>query len=270
MNLHDHMQRAVDGAEPDLDRLSRVARAQGTRLRRRRQGVTALGAMAAVSVLAVGVGLSAGGQPGGQRAADPAGGPAASPGATSDLSRTAPLTGRGATAALAHVVASLEDGTASGFRGQGTPAHHESYSELQWDDGGGGVSVIGLNVQPGMRHETSCRSVVAWCSVRKDENGTLTTYEEHTPVAEGVGIRRVAELVRADGVRVVVSSSNGHDLPRSQWDLTRPQPALTTEQLVRIVRQPWWGAELPARFDEQGEALEGYVDFESAVGGKES
>lgn len=269
MNLHDRMQQAVEHADPDLDRLGRVARVQGTRLRRRRQGLVLLGAAAVVSAVALGAGVlqaqdvvqrPGAGVP--QIASDPvSASPTAEP--SLDLSIEGPASGRGVTAALRHAISSVEDGSASQFAGQGGSGRGDDfYGELAWTDDGPGVSVVGVNVQPGMDFASTCTSYVVNCtSEAQAGGGRLTTYEERTPVAAGVGVRWVADLLRADGTRVVASSTNGYDLPSNRWDVTRPLPALTFAQLTQIIRQPWWGGELPQYFLDRGEELDGYQDF---------
>ncbi len=180
-----------------------------------------------------------------------------------------PFTGRGVTAGLLEAVQAESDGRADAFQGQGggTEPSSEAYGQLDWSAADGrGVSVIGVNVQPGLDYVTRCSAAILRCSSRTSpDGGTLTTFEEHTRVAEGVGIRRVAELVRADGVRVVVAATNGYQLPRGDWDVTRPEPALDLAQLADVALRPWWGEELPTRLLTRGEALRPYVDLEPDV-----
>ncbi|MGI9155026.1 MAG: hypothetical protein ACR2FG_00055 [Marmoricola sp.] len=76
------------------------------------------------------------------------------------------------------------------------------------------------------------------------------TYER---VHDGVGIRRFAEMKRSDGTLVTASSTNGFELVRQfDWDITRPEQALSYAQLEAVVSEPWWGAQLPTYLLDQG------------------
>lgn len=72
----------------------------------------------------------------------------------------------------------------------------------------------------GADYLNSCRKEDPRCTstVRKKDGTLPSTYEQHTPVAGGVGIRRVAELLQVDGTRVVVSASNVYDRPPNAPD----------------------------------------------------
>lgn len=257
MNITDHLRQAVESSDAehlDLHRLARVARHQGMRARRRRRGSVVLGAAVVVGLVALGSTALSG------RDADRAGGVqvATTPSAPTG---SLPFTGRAVAAALRSAVSDAAQGRAGAFAGQ---AGSEAYAQLDWTDADGrGVSVIGVNVQPGMDFVSSCGATELHCTRTVTGGATLTTYEEHTPVAAGVGIRRVADLLRADGTRIVVSATNGYDLPSNRWDVTRPQPPLDTAQLTRIASLPWWGPELPAHFLEQGRQLAPYDDPDS-------
>ncbi len=84
------------------------------------------------------------------------------------------------------------------------------------------------------------------CRVSTLPDGSLLrTYAEHSAsVSGGTGERLVAERVVGQ-VRVVASATNGFELPANDWDITRPDAVLSTEQLTAVVSQPWWGFELP-------------------------
>lgn len=272
MNISDHLQRAAsDFDDLDLDHLARVARVQGTRHLRRRRGLALLGTAALVGAVAVGSSalLGHGADPAGHlQAADsgtpepsaPAPTPTPTPTPTLDPSDTGRFTGRGVAAGLRHVVSDVEQGRAGAFAGQ---ADSEAYGQLDWTDADGlGVSVVGLNVQPGMDYVSRCGRYELRCTRTHPTPGsTLVTYEEHSTVAGGVGIRRVADLLRADGTRVVVGATNGYDLPANKWDITRAQPPLSFAQLTRIVDRPWWGEELPRYLLDQGKRLRPYDEL---------
>jgi hypothetical protein len=286
MNLSEHFRQATEAPGSDgldLHRLARVARSEGTRARRRQRGVALLGSAALVGVVAGGSALLLGPDPD-RAAALPVPGvtpsatatdaPTASPTdvasatptsePTLDPADTGPFTGRGIAAALRFAVSDVEAGRAGAFAGQATD---EAFGQLDWTDADGlGVSVVGVNVQPQMDFVTSCtEAYVHHCTSSHRDGGTLTTYDELTPVRDGVGVRRVADFLRADGTRVVASATNGYDLPSNQWDVTRTQPPLGFAELARVVSQPWWGAELPTYFLEQGRALAPYDDLGSAT-----
>jgi hypothetical protein len=264
MNISDHLHQAArhpDADSLDLHRLARVARVQGTRARRRRRGVTLLGSAALVAVAAAGSAALLGSDPArpGSTAVRPAiasGTP--TPGATTGTGR---FTGRGVAAALRSTVADVAQGRAGAFAGQ---SGSEVYAQLDWTAADGlGVSVVGINVQPHMDFVSSCGETERRCTRTVTDGVTLTTYEEHTRVAGGVGVRRVADLLRADGTRVVVSATNGYDLPSNRWDVTRPQPPLSFAQLTSVVERPWWGSQLPMHFLEQGRRLSPYDDLDA-------
>lgn len=268
MNLHDHLERDLHARVSqgdcylDVARLGRVARTQGTRVLRRRRAVAVVAGVSAVTVAAVGVSAVPHGAGDGARDLVAAGvSNSRSNSAQNDFDPahpgpTGPATGRGLAAALRWAVADLQDGSATNFGGQEA---HEWYANLEWTSADGqGVSVIGVNVQNDMRHG-NCDSTYLDCRESTLSDGSLLmTFEEHTAVADGTGISRTADLMRSDGVRVVVSATNGFDLPSSQWDITRPQPPLSAAQLTRLAQEPFWGATLPTYFLEQGRDLQPY------------
>jgi hypothetical protein len=104
-----------------------------------------------------------------------------------------------------------------------------STRELQWQDADAvGVSVVGINVQFHGQFVSRCVPEdlqQADCEEATLPNGDkLTTYTETIPGQDGMGVRRVADLLRADGVRIAISATNGFQLPKGGWDITRPQP----------------------------------------------
>jgi hypothetical protein len=276
MNITEHLRQAASGSDTgglDLDHLARVARSQGTRARRRRRGAAVLGCAALVGVVAgsaalldqdpgrAGVTVAGSGTPSASPSAAPSTAPSTGPGGLVGL------TGRGVAAGLIRAVGDVAQGSAGAFAGQGDGLGEdpEAYAQLDWVAADGlGVSVIGVNVQPGMGYVATCRGAELRCTSTVTDGSTLTTYEEHTPTPGGVGIRRTADLLRADGTRVVVSETNGRDLPANRWDVTRPQPPLSYAQLTRIVQRPWWGAELPGDLLEEGERLAPYDDLDGS------
>ena len=285
MNITDHLRQAADSSDTrslDLDHLARVARVQGTRARRRRRGTAVLGSAALVGIVALGSGALSGRGPDRAWSPSASGTPTPSPSVaptTASLPPTpvpsvaptgepsagasdlGPATGRGVTAALSRAVADVAQGRAGAFAGQAGGG--EAYGQLDWSDADGlGVSVIGVNVQPGSSFVSSCGQAEVHCTSTVHHGATLTTFEEHLTVRGGVGTRRTADLLRADGTRVVVSETNGYDLPSNRWDVTRAQPPLSSADLTRIVREPWWGAELPTYLLDEGDRLTPYEDLD--------
>jgi hypothetical protein len=256
--LYDLMHRDVQDLTPDLEALTTSARRRGLSIRRRRQALGTLGALGVVAVVAAGATqLSA--APGPGRMAD-------RPAATSPaVEGTVRATGEATAAGLAQLLAQAAEGRATRLAGQSPndAASRDTYGELRWTPAdGSGFSEVGLNVQPGFSWDIyRCTKGQVACSVTRSGGATLMTYEEVTQVPDGNGIRVVADLLRADGVRVVASATNGADLPGNKWQITRPRPPFTAEQLTRVVSQPWWGPRLPARLQAEGAALSGYTDL---------
>lgn len=271
--LHDRLELELDatkdraGARLDIDRLCRVARIQGTRALRRRRAGTAAGGLAAVAVIGLAIGSTHGNpaRPGyadGVATGDAT--PTGTPTSTFDPTHpgaTGPATAPGVAAALRWAVADEQAGSASDFRGQ---HGHEWYSQLQWTPAdSSGLSVIGINVQTDNTY-TGCPVGVFDCQERTLPNGSkLLTYEERQSVAGGTGITRIAALMRPEGLSVAVEATNGLDLPMAKWDVTRPEPPLSADQLATIAEQPFWGRTLPSYFISQGRDLPGYEDINS-------
>lgn len=272
--LHDLMHRDVQELVPDLDALTAAARRRGLSIRRRRQALGTLGAVAAIAVVAVGATQLQGTADGRE--------PAASlPTTLAPASGTVPATGEATTAGLRDLLDEMAGGRAAQFAGQDSTESQDSYGELRWFPAdGSGFSDVGLNLQPGfadrpvtladVRHTKiyRCESWQVACSVTRRDGATLMTYEEVRPTAAGNGIRVTADLLRADGVRVVASATNGADLPANKWRISRPRPALSAEQLTSIVSEPWWGPRLPAQLGQEGKQLTGYTDLDEKIDGQ--
>ena len=155
----------------------------------------------------------------------------------------------------------------SDYKGQSS---EEAYAELHFQPSDhGGYSLVGINVQPAFA-ETEiyrCRSWQLQCRVlHPTADSTLMTYEEHSQTAEGLGIRVVADLLRADGVRVIASSSNGEELPANHWRVTRDRPPLSATQLYLVDSEPWWGPTMDERFADAGTRLSSYTDLDADRG----
>ncbi len=273
MKLHEQMSDAVADVHPDTERLTGAARAIGGRTRRRRR-IGAIGAVAAAGVLAAGIAVAAsngGPAPSPPVATDPSNGPGPS---TGTEIQTVPIDGRAAAAALRAAVLDVVDGETTAYAGQGghgTPIN-ETYAEFELTPatGGGGRGVVGVNVQPAtiLDGHHGCTQWMLDCTTRKLPGGALlrTYRDQPVPTAEGDGQRVVAEFISVPhDLRVVASSTNGFDLPANEWDVTRPDPVLSIDQLSDVVTEDWWGFDLPARFAEEGAELAPYEELQVSL-----
>jgi hypothetical protein len=273
--LRDAMADAVAPATPDTDHLVAVARRRGLGIRRRRQALGSVGIAAALT-LAVAVPTAMLGNSGGQ--APVAVGPGTSSGTVSTTA-TDPLSGRATAAALLHAVGQEAPGTATGFHGSAVDgAYADAYAFFRFTpDGSTTAGEVAVNVQPNFLgddplpgdakrvREGPCESYMTRCtSTRLADGSRLITYDDRSSYGSG-GIRRVASLYRPDGVRIVVSASNGYDVTERDEQVTRDQPVLTTAQLVAVATQPWWGPRLPAQFTTEGDDLTSYVGSGSSA-----
>ncbi len=283
MNLtpHDHMARALDEhphALPDLDRLVTGSRAAGARSRRRRRAGAAGVLAAAVAIGAVGVTIGSGSDPDPARTGvTAAGSQPAAPSTTPSTPPTppgpatsGPATARGLTAALEWAVDQESDGTASDYEGQQTTIPGVGGTDAGFWLGaftfqdGAGASEVSVNVVApgGIAPLSTCRPDSRDCQV--DElpgGGTIKSSQDRTSTPDGVGKRASLTYARPDGVTVSLSATNGLVFPASRWDLTRDEPALTTEQLRRIALLDFWGTELPQGFLDAGRDLEPFELF---------
>ena len=267
MLLHEQMNDVVADVHPDTDTLTRAARDRGGRIKRHRR-LGAIGATAAVGILAVGLAVAIPGD-------DPA--PSNPPVAndtnespsTPAVAEPVPIDGRSTAAALRAAVLDVAAGTTTayaGLSGTDTPAN-QTYAELELTPGsGGGPGLVGIDVQPssildGFPFE--CTEGMLDCTIQRLPGGDrLRTYREPpVPTAAGDGLRVVADLLstRRD-LRIVATAANGFELPANEWDVTRAEPVLSIEQLVDVVTQGWWGFRLPARFAEEGAQLAPYEE----------
>lgn len=269
--LRSAMADAVATAHPDTDRLVADARRRGLGIRRRRQALGAVGVAAAVAVAVTAPTLVAGdhgssGDRGTLVGSQPRG---------LDTSRTEPLTGRSTAAALLYAVGLEARGEASDIRGAADPAPYaESYVIFRFTPEGDRVAgEVAVNVQPrfagggvdkagadARAKAGQCESFMRHCrAITLPDGSRLTTYDD--PSSYSSGLRRVASLYRPDtDFRVIASATNGYDITERAEKVTRAEPVLTTDQLVSVVTQPWWGPRLPAPFTAQGAKLQDYSD----------
>ena len=78
------------------------------------------------------------------------------------------------------------------------------------------------------------------CTVsRTADGGSLAVGREPLPTGEAGGVTYEADLVRSDGVELLMHVSNQRD-PKGESQVLAPQPPLTTEQMVSIVSSDRW------------------------------
>jgi hypothetical protein len=267
--LRAAMAEAVAPTHPDTDHLVAMSRRRGLGIRRRRQVLGSVGVAAALGLAVLAPNVVAGDH--GTHSADAM--RVGTAPAAFDTRDTRPLTGRSAAAALLYAVGLTADGEATDFQGSADERapDPEAYAFFRFTPEGSATrGQVAVNVQPSFLGDdpkpgdeagvSSCQSFMARCTFTRLPDGSkLTTYDDRSTYGSG-GVRRVASLYRPDGVRIVVSASNGWDVTELDEKITRKEPVLTTDQLVGIVTQPWWGPELPAYFTEQGKALSTYSD----------
>lgn len=271
--LRTAMAEAVAPFSPDADALVSAARRRGLGIRRRRQALGAVGVAAAVAVSVAAPSLVAGDH--GARVPQPliTGSPTVS---SLDTGRTSPFTGRSTAAALLYAVGQEAAGAATDFHGTDPDRGPmpETYAFFRFTPAGSATAgQIAINIQPdffgttakpgddSVQQLTHCQSWMQQCTAtRLDDGSWLTTYDDRSDYQQGRGIRRVAALYRPDRLRVIVSATNGFDVTERDEQITRTDPVLTTEQLVGIVTQSWWGPRLPTYFVAQGAGLKPYQD----------
>ncbi|NGN64971.1 hypothetical protein G5C51_13825 [Streptomyces sp. A7024] len=287
--LTEAMSRAVGGLAPDHpgDLVAGAVR-RGRRLRARRWGVaggTTLAAAAAVTAASVFGAYLPTVAPGDREVtvlpgAEQAGGkidfpdytllprhPEAPPGKE-------PLTARGA----AWLLKELVGGGTSGYQGQASPTErmgaYEAYGRLKADAGIAGaetdVSVQGgfgrdMQKQGGLAGFYDCdkregEGEVTSCSAGKLPDGSvLLVYEDRS----GLLLRRHADLLRPDGTRVYVNTSNGSDI--EDGPVVAPNPPLSLDELRRIATSPRWDVWVSPSVNEKAKRLKPFKDL-STVG----
>jgi len=263
-NLRTAMADAVAPAHPDPDHLVAASRRRGLGIRRRRQVLGTLGVAAALGLVVLAPTVVAGDHGGRNEDATRVGD---SP-AGLDTQDTSPITGRSTAAALLYAVGLDASGTADHVRGQGGGNGPDTYAVVRFTPAGSQTTgEIGINVQhygdlvsktgAGSGDKLGeCLAFMDSCVKTTLPDGSrLLTYDDRSDYHGRRGLRRVAELYRPDGVRIVTSASNGFDITERDEQVTTDEPVLTLDQLVAIDRQPWWGPELPTYFATQGEAL---------------
>ncbi|MGH8829067.1 MAG: hypothetical protein ACRDVZ_16005 [Jiangellaceae bacterium] len=139
------------------------------------------------------------------------------------------------------------------------PDHIDVVGKLVYDDGhGAGLVYINLSPTGGIFNGSSCEPIGG------DPHSTCTTLEDGSVLAISEApeytdgrrpdlILRSATLTRADGFQVSMTIYNSETQKSSP--VTRPEPALTPEQLTEIVTSPLWQAEVPASVAEAAEDL---------------
>lgn len=270
MNLHDRIAHDLDRTDrpgPDIARITAGARAQGRRLKVLRRATAVGGTLA---VLAVGGGAILLTTPLGTGSSGVEASVASDPTAPTDPTQTAPVmttgpetgpaTGRAAVVALLTSIEKITDAPTSGYYGQDPLPEYDSadyYAQVELDDGNG-VANVQVNVQFDGGFGGGCVTTMDSCRSQQLPNGaTLTTYTVAGDKSPG-DTRSIAELVRTDGVRVVVAATNSITRPGSPIQVTRSMPPLTRSQISDIAREDYWNEELPSAFLDAGERLRAF------------
>jgi len=259
MLLQDSLRDAVADVSANLPALAEASRRQGLALRRRRRALATVGATAAATVLAAGAYALVPGRDTDNVATD-----TAVPVVVGPLSgRTAPITGRGAAAALAVAVDDVADGSFAGF--QGDAYEHEALGAFRFlpTTGSGPAGLVIVNLQPlamaGPAPYTCAAFILPDCRIWQLPNGdTVRTYRDDD-AESGVGSQRLAAEVISPRrkLRLIVGAMNTNPYADGEH---RDAPVLTTEQLVAVATQPWWGRfRLPEEYVAAGEKLEDFT-----------
>lgn len=261
MNLHDRIAQDLDRTDragPDIARLTARARSRGRRLTLLRRAAATGVTLATIAI--GGVVLVASPWDDGRSSTegtvatdptDPTAPVSAEPG-------TGPATARGAVAALVSALGDVNDAPTSSYVGQDPRAElgdRDYYAQVRLEDDGGPANVE-INVQFDGGFSGGCTETMDECSsTRLPDGATITSYVRTGDKTRG-DIRSVAELVRADGVRVVVAATNSITRPGVGTYVTRPEPPLTGDQIRSIAQQDYWDEELPVAFLDAGATLE--------------
>lgn len=287
MLLHDQMNDAVADVHVDPERLTSAARSRGGRIRRNRRLGTTIGGVAAAGILAVGLAVAVPGDDPAPSKTPVANDPSDTPSPSTGDGPPVQIDGRSTVAALRAAVLEVADGDTTAYAGQSgfpigeterrvgeDPAGLEdTYGEFELTPAsGGGPGVVGVNVQhASVLDGFPFNCTYEWmidCEIHQLPGGDrVRTYADvPVPTAEGDGLRVVADILspRRD-LRVIASATNGFDLPNNEWDVTRPEPVLSSDQLADVVSQDWWGFKLPARFAEEGKELNPYEEIEGSL-----
>ncbi|MBW8750447.1 MAG: hypothetical protein JF565_03385 [Propionibacteriales bacterium] len=266
-NLRTAMAEAVAPTHPDTERLVSASRRRGLGIRRRRQALGSVGVAAALGLAVLAPNVVAGDH--GSRQAQVAGSVAVGTAPESfDADKTSAITGRSTAAALLYAVGLEAAGTADHVRGQGGGNGPDTYAVFRFTPTGSPTyGEVGVNVQhyggdaPKRADQQGdklgqCDSFMEHCVPTTLPDGSrMLTYDDRSDYQGRRGVRRVVDLLRQDGVRVVAYATNGFDITERDEQISGDEPVLTSDQLVAIVNQSWWGPELPTYFATQGEAL---------------
>jgi uncharacterized membrane protein len=267
MLLHDSLDDAVSDVSADLPALAVASRNQGLSIRRRRRALSAVGSVAAATVVAIGAYTLVPDLDG-----DTDRGVAtdlAAPVISGPLTgKTAPVTDRAVAAGLAAAVGERANGTFGRF--QGGAYDHEAFAALLFEPatGSGPAGQVMINVQPLAMAgkapygcEDYLEEYITGCTSRPLPNGdVLRTYREDDDTEFGLGSQRqTAEVISPERrLRIIVNAMNTN--PWADGGL-RDRPVLTAEQAAAIARQPWWSwRTLPVEYAEAGKHLEGFTD----------
>ncbi|MFP8944187.1 hypothetical protein ACLIYM_22490 [Streptomyces fenghuangensis] len=283
------MKEAVDGVRPPLPSLVDGATVRGLRLRRRRRAVQAASLCAVAAALAAGVSvfgayLPTMGSGAVVQALPEAPADGSDEVAFPDFSHLprdpeppedkVALTGR----ATVHILRELlPAGTGtSHYKGQDSfppgPAYVDTSGILKIATGVGRAEVT-VNVQGGFGRDRGARGTeflerfyscdenrgegrMTACTVTNlDDGSVLMAYEDRS----GLLIRRHADLLRTDGTRIVVGTSNGWDL--EDGPVLASRPPLSFEALRAVVTSSRWSQWVAPDVVEAAKALTPYRDL---------
>lgn len=116
----------------------------------------------------------------------------------------------------------------------------EGYVQVVFNDGHG-KNMIGVNVQEGMSDVAadimSCREPHSYCSVTTLPDGTQVKASKEPSEKGGKAVAWQVDTLTPSGRRIVVREVNSYS---EAGPVTRPEPALSLEQLTKIARSPMW------------------------------
>lgn len=125
-----------------------------------------------------------------------------------------------------------------GTPNEGTPNGAAIVGTLTAADVTGGYDLQMYTVHPGT--DAWCDDPdLTRCSVRDLPDGSSLAVGQHPLTGIENGVTYTVNLVRADGVEILMHVSNVRD-PKGQSELLAPEPPLTTDQMVAIVTSDRW------------------------------
>ncbi|TDQ00929.1 hypothetical protein [Labedaea rhizosphaerae] len=102
--------------------------------------------------------------------------------------------------------------------------------------GGYDLQIIKSNPAVGPHCEDLDR---ANCNIHKRPDGSSIAVSTEPLAGPGNGVTHMIDLVRKDGVEVLMHVSNERD-PKGESQILSPKPPLSTDQMIKIVTSPQW------------------------------